>query len=265
MDRLRAADLGGEQDRGLVQIALRRARPARCTAPGRPGGRGSRRGRPRECAATVRRPRPRQARWMRSAISPRLAIRTVSNIGLIDQAKRSSGWPASTSCPEATSTASTVASRSARTSLKTFIASMTHRVWPALTACPTARTAARRARLQVDDAVRAERGSSAGRGLGGLDGVGTRVAGQPMPLRGTAAGAGGLGPALRPAHEPQRPAVLAELHLGEVRGCHRIDECLDLLRVHAPSPGSRVARTRTYRHNSIGTGRQRQDGLSLPR
>src|SRR3954454_19414734 len=33
-----------------------------------------------ECAATVRMPISRQARWMRSAISPRLAIRTFSNI-----------------------------------------------------------------------------------------------------------------------------------------------------------------------------------------
>src|SRR6185369_1013485 len=51
-------------------------------------------------------------------------------------AKRSSGWPASTSCPEVTSTASTIASCSARTSLKTFMASITHSVWPALTARP---------------------------------------------------------------------------------------------------------------------------------
>src|SRR5262245_36725632 len=34
-----------------------------------------------ECTATVRMPISRQARWMRSAISPRLAIRTFSNIG----------------------------------------------------------------------------------------------------------------------------------------------------------------------------------------
>src|SRR5215475_2380025 len=33
-----------------------------------------------ECTATVRMPISRQARWMRSAISPRLAIRTFSNI-----------------------------------------------------------------------------------------------------------------------------------------------------------------------------------------
>src|SRR5215831_6552474 len=33
-----------------------------------------------ECTATVRIPISRQARWMRSAISPRLAIRTFSNI-----------------------------------------------------------------------------------------------------------------------------------------------------------------------------------------
>src|SRR5262245_47245208 len=33
-----------------------------------------------ECTATVLIPISRQARWMRSAISPRLAIRTLSNI-----------------------------------------------------------------------------------------------------------------------------------------------------------------------------------------
>src|SRR3954447_15196064 len=37
-----------------------------------------------ECTATVRIPISRQARWMRSAISPRLAIRTFSNIRLLD-------------------------------------------------------------------------------------------------------------------------------------------------------------------------------------
>src|SRR4051794_20710955 len=44
-----------------------------------------------EWTATVRRPRVRQARWMRSAISPRLAMRTVLNIGLIDPEKRLAG------------------------------------------------------------------------------------------------------------------------------------------------------------------------------
>src|SRR6187200_1117346 len=38
-----------------------------------------------ECTATVWMPISRQARWMRSAISPRLAIRTLSNIrGLLN-------------------------------------------------------------------------------------------------------------------------------------------------------------------------------------
>src|SRR3546814_3967450 len=35
-----------------------------------------------ECTATVRIPISLQARWMRSAISPRLAISTLSNMGL---------------------------------------------------------------------------------------------------------------------------------------------------------------------------------------
>src|SRR6058998_3173033 len=55
----------------------------------------------------------------------------------VPHSKRSSAWLASTSWPDVTSTACTVASRSARTSLNTFIASMTHSVCPALTACPT--------------------------------------------------------------------------------------------------------------------------------
>src|SRR5438876_8599739 len=37
-----------------------------------------------ECTATVLIPISRQARWMRSAISPRLAIRTFSNINATD-------------------------------------------------------------------------------------------------------------------------------------------------------------------------------------
>src|ERR1041384_5840211 len=35
-----------------------------------------------ECTTTVRMPSSRQARWMRSAISPRFAIRIFSNTGL---------------------------------------------------------------------------------------------------------------------------------------------------------------------------------------
>src|SRR3546814_2470228 len=42
-----------------------------------------------ECTTTVEMPISRQARWMRSAISPRLAIRTFSNMGrgLLDHQK----------------------------------------------------------------------------------------------------------------------------------------------------------------------------------
>src|SRR5262245_1785622 len=36
-----------------------------------------------ECTATVRMPISRQARWMRSAISPRLAMSTFSNIAAV--------------------------------------------------------------------------------------------------------------------------------------------------------------------------------------
>src|SRR5258708_39391959 len=42
-----------------------------------------------ECTATVLMPMSRQARWMRNAISPRLAIRTFSNI---DSVLRRGWW-----------------------------------------------------------------------------------------------------------------------------------------------------------------------------
>src|SRR4029453_9129733 len=44
-----------------------------------------------ECTATVRMPISRQARWMRNAISPRLAIRTFSNIPAARSAPRDLG------------------------------------------------------------------------------------------------------------------------------------------------------------------------------
>ena len=54
-----------------------------------------------------------------------------------------------------------------------------------------------------------------------------------------------------PPHQAQRPAVLAELHLGEVRRRHGVDEGLDLLLVHAAKVSA--------------DGRQLQDGLGVPR
>src|SRR5207253_5075941 len=51
--------------------------------------------------------------------------RTRTSPKLSSHSKRSKGCPASTSCPDVTSTAATVPSCSARTSLKTFIASIT--------------------------------------------------------------------------------------------------------------------------------------------
>src|SRR6476646_7596681 len=41
-----------------------------------------------ECTATVAMPISLQARWTRSAISPRLAIRILSNMGLLDHDER---------------------------------------------------------------------------------------------------------------------------------------------------------------------------------
>src|SRR5579871_1453887 len=41
-----------------------------------------------ECTATVAMPISLQARWMRSAISPRLAMRTLSNMALLENDQR---------------------------------------------------------------------------------------------------------------------------------------------------------------------------------
>ena len=79
VDGLGAGDLGGRDDRRHVQIALRRRRRADADAlvchaePTWRCASGS------ECTATVAMPISLQARWMRSAISPRLAMRILSN------------------------------------------------------------------------------------------------------------------------------------------------------------------------------------------
>jgi hypothetical protein len=81
MDRLRPRDLAGRDDRGEVQVALRRGR--RADADGLVGhadmhGVGVGGG----VDGDGRMPISRQARTTRSAISPRLAIRIFSNIAL---------------------------------------------------------------------------------------------------------------------------------------------------------------------------------------
>ena len=79
MDRLGIGDLGGADDRRDVEVARRRWRRAdahRLVGELHVLGLGT----ASECTATVRMPSSRQARRIRSAISPRLAMRIFSNI-----------------------------------------------------------------------------------------------------------------------------------------------------------------------------------------
>ena len=82
-----------------------------------------------ECTATVRMPISWQARWMRSAISPRLAIRTFP-IFMRRYSTIISGSPYSTGVPGSTRIRVTVPARGALIWLKVFIASISSRVWP---------------------------------------------------------------------------------------------------------------------------------------
>ena len=89
-----------------------------------------------ECTTTVRMPISRQARWMRSAISPRLAMRIFSNTGG-RYSMMNSGWPYSTGWPFSTRIALIMPVASASISFISFIASMMHTVSPALMFWPT--------------------------------------------------------------------------------------------------------------------------------
>ncbi len=103
-----------------------------------------------ECTTTVRMPISRQARWMRSAISPRLAMRIFSNMWgdprgpptpgrspLSGYSMMNSGWPYSTGWPFSTRIALIMPAASASISFISFIASMMQTVSPALTFWPT--------------------------------------------------------------------------------------------------------------------------------
>ena len=106
-----------------------------------------------EWTTTVLMPISRQARWMRSAISPRLAMRIFSNIlfgalgqatalderyeAAADQPMMNSGWPNSTGWPFSTRIALTTPDLSASISFISFIASMMQSVSPACTVWPT--------------------------------------------------------------------------------------------------------------------------------
>src|SRR5450755_4657706 len=135
MNGLGAADLGREKNRGLVQVAVDRS--GRADAQGLVGpayvdrvavGLGMHGDGPQPEATAC----ALDAKGNLSAVGDQDAVEH-----RFPHAKRSSTCPASTSWPDVTSTACTVASCGARTSLNTFIASMTHSVCPPLTACPT--------------------------------------------------------------------------------------------------------------------------------
>ncbi len=91
-----------------------------------------------ECTATVWMPISWQARWIRSAISPRLAIRTLSNM----YSRIISPSPYSTGVPSLTRMRTTRPARGARTGLNVFIASISARVWPSATMSPALTNAA---------------------------------------------------------------------------------------------------------------------------
>ena len=110
-----------------------------------------------EWTTTVLMPSSRHARWMRSAISPRLAIRIFPNSwpGFLattgeeagrsangwlpgtGQAMTTSGWPNSTGWPFSTRICFTTPLLSDSISFMSFIASMMHSVSPACTVSPT--------------------------------------------------------------------------------------------------------------------------------
>ncbi len=150
--------------------------------------------------------------------------------------------------------ASTMPSRSARTSLKTFIASITHSVWPALDALPGGdeRRPRRACGLQVDDAEQRRTAAARRRRLLGMPGSGRDRRGPSRRCddgRRPDRSAG----VLSAVYQAQCPAVLAEPHLGEVRRRHCGDECLDLLRFHARPPGSSHEDTCSQREGIDGT------------
>src|SRR5215207_9472232 len=92
-----------------------------------------------ECTATVAMPSSFAARRMRSAISPRFAMRILSNMGAKgrDHSITRSGSPYSTGVPSSTKIAVTMPARGAAMSLKVFIASIRRSLSPISTREPT--------------------------------------------------------------------------------------------------------------------------------
>ena len=143
----------------------------------------------------------------------------------IDQANRSSGWPASTSCPEVTSTPATIA-----VALGADLVEDLHRLDDAqgragldgLARCHEGRLV--RATVQIDDAEQ-RRAQLAGRGLRRLAASGRAGAGQPTGALAPGRTDGcDLSAALVAATSRSDQPSSTELHLGEVGGRHRVDE-----------------------------------------
>ena len=77
-----------------------------------------------ECATTVRTPISRHVRMIRTAISPRLAMRIFENRAYLEGSMRKSGWPYSTAWPFSTRIFATRPATFASISFMSFIASM---------------------------------------------------------------------------------------------------------------------------------------------
>ena len=139
MDGVRAGDLASRHDRRNVKIAVARGR--RADADALVGELdvhrvlvGSR------IDATVAMPSSLAARMTRSAISPRFAMRILSNIegrASVDHSITISGWSYSTGEPSATRMLTTLPARGATMSLKVFIASTSSSLSPVFTTEPT--------------------------------------------------------------------------------------------------------------------------------
>ena len=126
-----------------------------------------------------------------------------------------------------------VPSRSALTALKTFMASMTHRVAPVTTLEPTSTkggSAGEEDRYTVParGALTIKASASRSRTTFGADGAfeAGAIAGCVSGVR---SGSG-------TPHEPECPAVLGDLHFGEISRGHRVDQRLDLGQVHRSHP-----------------------------
>ena len=224
MDRLRPGRLGGEQDRRLVQIAM--CGRWRADADGDVGAAdvGASRS-ASEWAATVRSPSARQARWMRSAISPRLAIRTVVTSRSPEPEQRL-GRPRPRRPRRRGGLDGAVA-------LGLDGVEDLHGLDDAEGGAGfdgRARLRRRRARAGEERQVHGARQ----RARLTVKASAIAFAHEPFGADGSVRGGRHCGLVsvgcgrIRAPHEPQCPAVLGDLHLGEIRRGHRVDQRLDL-------------------------------------